>query len=490
MIHPKHAGRPASRRRVRRFRMTMESLEARRVLSSARPIALLSSESLVGAGLNHATRSHAPAQLTMSSSRAHAESVVGQDAPQISMVTLPSPQPTLTNAVLIHGLNGAGVDLENLGRAIQAVHPETRVIIVDYYSLARPGFAYTNVPSVERNLPDVAREVVAELRAYGISPQNTEVFGYSDGAIVARYMTQLGYNAKTVGIETAVRVSKFNSLPKLDLNIGAGSGVWDRGAAAKGNDYTIPVVKHPLWNTKAAHQRIIDGLIDQIYDRTTPVDERIDEIFEESEVFGRILPSSPPASSGTSPLPTSPSPAKPPSETQPTPSPTQQAQALATAISTAAANPDKPPPPTPNYSAQVLFLVDLADDAFYGPPKPPPDFAIANLINAANNGSVPVAVISQVLYDLDVMFGTSSSGASIGSFYQDIASEAAAGVVSSLVGGLTQWAVTDVTSSVLLGEEAGQFIGSLSGTVVASAIAGDYGGSALESAVGTILSFT
>ena len=214
---------------------------------------------------------------------------------------------------------------------------------------------------------------------------------------------------------------------------------------------------------------------------------------------GTIIPPRPAAPPATKPPTTSPvktpsptSPAGPsvPKTPTPTPNPVQQAQTLAAAISTAASNPDKPPPPTPDYSAEVEFLVDLADNAFYGPPEPPPAFAITNLVNAANNGSVPAPVIAQVLYDLSVMFGPSDVGSySLSSFYQVIASEAAAGVVSSLAGGLTQWGVTEVTSSSALGEEAGEFIGSLSGAIVDSAIEGNYGGSALEAAVGTILGF-
>ena len=165
----------------------------------------------------------------------------------------------------------------------------------------------------------------------------------------------------------------------------------EQPCGAGGEQLTDPGRQASAVAYKGTHVGIINKLVDQIFDGTTQVDDRIDMIFEQLEqlqVVGRILPSSPTSPPGTTPSPSSLPPAKPPSKPKPARSPTQQAQALATAISTAAANPDKPAPPTPNYSAQVLFLVDLADNGFYGPPEPPPEFAIANLINAANNGSV------------------------------------------------------------------------------------------------------
>ena len=186
--------------------------------------------------------------------------VIDQEDPPISIETLPSPAPTESYTVLIHGLNGQGADLEALGRTFQAVHPETQVLIVNYRLLAQPGVAHTNVPNVERNLPDVAREVVAELRSLGISPEKTVVYGYSYGADVARYMTALGYKATTVGIETAVRVSKFNSLPPLQVNIGANSMVWDRRAASKANDYTLNVSKHPPSTRRRHTNRLLISL--------------------------------------------------------------------------------------------------------------------------------------------------------------------------------------------------------------------------------------
>ena len=253
------ASRQFSPRRARCFQTALEPLESRQVLSSIHSITLLSHETLNATALGHLTQRHPIAGPVAPTSARHAESasvqaVIDSEEAQISIETLPSPAPTRSYAVLIHGLNGQAADLEALGRAIQAVHPETRVYIVDYQVLARAGVAYTNVPNVESNLPDVAREVVAELRSLGIPPQETVLLGYSYGADVARYMTQLGYNATTVGIETAVRFSKSDTLPPLDVNIGAGSLAWDKNAAAKANDYTLKVSSHPP-STRRRHTR-------------------------------------------------------------------------------------------------------------------------------------------------------------------------------------------------------------------------------------------
>ena len=400
------------------------------MLSSVRSIPLSSQGGLDATISEHSTHHHARGGSVAPFFPPHpepvsAQAVVDQEEPLISIETLPSPGSTESYTVLIHGLNGQGTDLEALGRAIQAAHPETQVLIVDYRLLARPGVAHTNVPNVERNLPDVAREVVAELRSFGISPQKTVVFGYSYGADVARYMTELGYNATTVGIETAVRVSKFDRLPDLDVNIGANSMVWDRNAAAKSNDYTLTVLKHPRIHTHAAHDMIIDKLIDEILGGDDPVDWRIESIYQQLSAVGKIIPASPATPTTPTPSPTTPTPSSPPATPPPSQTPVQQAQTLVTAISTAAANPSKPAPPSPNNSAEVLFLLNVADNGFYGPPKPPPAFAIANLIAGANNGSVPVDVIAQVLYNIAVMFGPLSGLGtdSVGSFYVHIASQ-------------------------------------------------------------------
>ena len=449
------------------------------MLSSVRSIPLSSQGGLDATISEHSTHHHARGGSVAPFSPPHpepvsAQAVVDQEEPLISIETLPSPGSTESYTVLIHGLNGQGTDLEALGRAIQAAHPETQVLIVDYRLLARPGVAHTNVPNVERNLPDVAREVVAELRSFGISPQKTVVFGYSYGADVARYMTELGYNATTVGIETAVRVSKFDRLPDLDVNIGANSMVWDRNAAAKSNDYTLTVLKHPRIHTHAAHDMIIDKLIDEILGGDDPVDWRIESIYQQLSAVGKIIPASPETPTTPTPSPTTPTPSSPPATPPPSQTPVQQAQALVTAISTAAANPSKPAPPSPNNSAEVLFLLNLADNGFYGPPKPPPAFAIANLIAGANNGSVPVNVIAQVLYDIAVMFGPLSGLGtdSVGSFYVDVASQANDQAEGPLISDLSEWAIANVTGSLLLGQQAQQFLLGIDGPTLGAIATG------------------
>ena len=213
-----------------------------------------------------------------------------------------------------------------------------------------------------------------------------------------------------------------------------------------------------------------------------PFSAQIDYYFG---VNGQLLPLSPPPSPGggskppSSPLPT-PTPTPPPSSTT-----LAQDQTLVQMITTAVVNPNKPLPPTPPPSsdpAEVTFLLDVADNAFYGPIKPPPAFAITNLINGANNGSVPVDVIAQVLYYISVLFGPLggtygvSATYSVGSFYVDIADQADAQDEGPLVSDLSGWGIANVTGSLQLGEESQQFLDSFDGpTLVAIATGGDYG---------------
>jgi hypothetical protein len=182
------------------------------------------------------------------------------------------------------------------------------------------------------------------------------------------------------------------------------------------------------------------------------------------------------------PAPNAPKQPSPPQS--PPPSTTlAQDQQLVEQITTAVMLPNKPAPPQPDNSAEVTFLLDLADNAFYGPPKPPPEFAIANLINGANNGSVPVDVIAQVLYDISVMFGPiSGSGPyTIGSFYADIASEASDQLEGQLISDLSMWGIANLTGSLSLGEQAQQFLYTFDGPILADVATGeDLGDSELD----------
>ncbi len=160
-----------------------------------------------------------------------------------------------------------------------------------------------------------------------------------------------------------------------------------------------------------------------------------------------------------------------------------QDEALVQQITTAVLLPNKPSPPQPDNSAEVLFLLDVADNGFYGPPKPPPAFAIANLIAGANNGSVPVDVIAQVLYDIGVMFGPLSGLGtdSVGSFYFDIANQANEQAEGPLISDLSEWAIANVTGSLLLGQNAQQFLLGFDGPTLAAIASGaDSGASDLD----------
>jgi hypothetical protein len=245
--------------------------------------------------------------------------------------------------------------------------------------------------------------------------------------------------------------------------------------------------------------------IAKMYGHELQVDGKLMQFDVNGKIYYKVLPNSnmltpfvPPTTSQTSmpQPPSSPTPQPPPSPTpQPPPSPTPppsstqlaQDQALVEMVTTAVVNPNKPPPPQPPNSAQVTFLLDLADNAFYGPIKSPPAFAITNLINGANDGSVPVDVIAQVLYDIAVMFGPLggtygvSLAYSVGSFYSDIAGQGDDQDEGALVSDLSQWAIANVTGSLLLGQQAQQFLGGFDGpTLVAIANGGDYGESELD----------
>ena len=207
------------------------------------------------------------------------------------------------------------------------------------------------------------------------------------------------------------------------------------------------------------------------------MDERIDAIYEQLDAVGKILPSSPSTPPATAPPPTSSTPS-PPLSSPPPDNPVQQAQALVTAIKTAAASPSKPPPPTPDNSAAGLVPPRLGRQQLYGPPQPPPAFAIANLINGANNGSVSTDVIAQVLYDIAVMFGPLGGLGtdSIGTFYFDIASQANDQAEGPLISDLSEWAIANVTGNLLLGQNAQQFLMGFDGPTLSAIAAGEDAG--------------
>jgi hypothetical protein len=204
-------------------------------------------------------------------------------------------------------------------------------------------------------------------------------------------------------------------------------------------------------------------------------------------------PTDPPVAA--SPTPTNPPVDAPPTAVPPPPStppdPTttadNQAVALLQQVQTAAANPDKPSPTISEQdSAQIEFLYNLATSAFWGPPQPPPAFAIANLIDAANNGSVSPVVISQVLYRIAVTFDPPNAGGAfpsagsnpdgMESIFLDVAGEAAEQVDSQVVGDLTSDAVYYLTNSQDLADAAGSFVGSFSGSVLNNLITNNLSG--------------
>ena len=154
----------------------------------------------------------------------------------------------------------------------------------------------------------------------------------------------------------------------------------------------------------------------------------------------------------------------------------QQVQTAAAGLEN---SPPPPPAPPPVNAAQVNFLYDLATSAFWGPPKPPPAFAIANLINGANNGSVDPRVISEVLYRIALTFDPPTVGMfpspdgnpdGVGSLFLDIAGEVTDEAASHLVSDFTQTALGFLPGN--LPQDAGNFMGSFTGGVLNNLITG------------------
>ncbi len=100
------------------------------------------------------------------------------------------------------------------------------------------------------------------------------------------------------------------------------------------------------------------------------------------------------------------------------------------------------------------------------------------MINGANNGSVPVNVIGQVLYDIAVMFGPLGGLGtdSVGGFYADIAGQAIDQMEGPLISDLSEWAIANVTGSLSLGEEAQQFLLGIDGPTLGAIATGGYTG--------------
>jgi hypothetical protein len=133
--------------------------------------------------------------------------------------------------------------------------------------------------------------------------------------------------------------------------------------------------------------------------------------------------------------------------------------------------------------AEVNYLYDLATSAFWGPPKPPPAFAIANLVNGANNGSVDPRVISEVLYEIAITFDPPTVGVfpspdgnpdGVGSIFLDIAGEAADEATKELVTDFTKNALSFLPGN--LSQVAGNFLGGFTGGVLDDVVTGKLSG--------------
>ncbi len=167
----------------------------------------------------------------------------------------------------------------------------------------------------------------------------------------------------------------------------------------------------------------------------------------------------------------------------------QQAAALVNQVQSGIATASPTANPTPVNSSQVEFLFDLATSAFWGPPQPPPAFAIANLINSANNGSVDPRVIADVLYDIALYFDPTSvmggaapdsSPDSSGSLLLQIAGDATDEAVKNLVGDLAGTVLQGigVTDPGLI-QGTQSFLGGFSGSVLSQLIEGKLTGTSV-----------